>query len=343
MRRLTFFLSGEHSTVPPSEVVGAIEAEGCECRAIDELDQVLVVESDIKPREIFDRLGMTHWIGENFGICDIDDLIEVIGNSDLLDFLPHSRKISVRVKRVRKYFPNIDTQKLTKEVADEILDTYDYEVDLEHPDREISIILTEDKSVISIIQNRVDREAIEERRPPERPALHPSTMQPNLARAMVNLARTPRNGKFLDPFCGIGGILIEAGLIGSEPIGADINKNMLDGARKNLEDAGIRNYELREGDARELEFEKADAIATDPPYGRQASTGGSELIDIYKEVLPVLSETLKMDRYLCITAPSDINLEETAEGCPLDLEEKHQERVHKSLARNIYVFRRSRD
>ncbi len=340
--KLTFLLSGEHPTIPPAEVCSAIEVQGSNFEKIEELDQVLVVESDADPRELSRRLGMTHWIGENFGVCDPDILMDVIASSDLIDFLPQSESIAVRVKRIKNHLSEIDTQGTAEKVADWILGEYDYEVDLEHPENEVVILLTEDECVVSVLRAEVDRSGFEDRSPSKRAAEHPTTMQPNLARAMVNLARTPGDGKFLDPFCGIGGILIEAGLVGAEVIGADINSEMLSGARENLKENGLRSFELIEKDARNLDVDGVDAIATDPPYGRQSSTGGSDPEDIYRDIFPVFADILPVGRYLCIGAPSEVDLEKISSGLPFDLQGKHSQRVHKSLLRNIYVFEREK-
>lgn len=343
MNRLAFLLSGEHPTIPASEALASIEAEGFLHENIESLDQVLSVKTDASSDVLSRRLGMTHWVGEHFCTSSFEEIEEAIGSSDLIDFLPQSESISVRVKRIRQYLPEVDTRELAEDIADIILEGADYEVDLENPDSEIVLVLTEEKCVLALVRVRVEKAGFEKRRPPERAAVHPSTMQPDLARAMVNLARTPRDGNFLDPFCGVGGILLEAGLIGAEPIGVDINSDLLEGAKENLEEVGLRSFDLREGDARNLDAEKVDAIATDPPYGRQASTGGSNLKELYEETLPVLSRILKSNRYLCITAPGDLELDEMLDGIPLEFKEKHYQRVHKSLERNIYVFRREKE
>lgn len=340
MNTLTFLLSGEHPTIPSSEVIGAIEAENRTWEIFEEIDQVLTVETDADAQKLSGRLGMCHWIGENFGISNINDLMDSIGSSDLIDFLPPSESIAVRVKRIKQHPPDVDTQELAEEIADELLEAYNYEVNLERPENEVVILLSEGKCVVTVIRAKVDRSSFSERKPSRRASVHPSTMQPNFARALVNLARTPRDGTFLDPFCGVGGILLEAGLIGAKPIGVDINPDLLDGAEENLEEWEIEDYELLPEDARELEIEDVDAIATDPPYGRQASTGGSELDDLYENSLPVLTRTLKVGGHLCITAPTELNLREMAKDYPLHLREKHHQRVHRSLERNIYVFRR---
>lgn len=341
MDRLTFLLSGEHRTLPASEVKGSIEAEGFDYEIFEGLDQVLTVETEADSLRLSRRLGMCHWIGEHFCSSQIDYFIDSLGSSDLVDFLPQSKSIAVRVRRIKNYLPDVDNQELAREIADSILEEFNYEIDLEAPDNEIAVLLTEKKCVLALILARIDRTEIEERSPPKRAATHPTTLQPNFARALINLARTPREGTFLDPFCGIGGILLEAGLIGAEPIGVDIDSNLIEGARENLEESGIEEFELRQGDVRELEIGGVDAIATDPPYGRQASTGGLELDELYEGAMPVLADVLKSGRYLCISAPLELDLEEMAGDCPLDLVERHRQRVHKSLSRNIYVFRRS--
>jgi tRNA (guanine10-N2)-dimethyltransferase len=157
---------------------------------------------------------------------------------------------------------------------------------------------------------------------------------------MVNLARTPRNGILLDPFSGIGGILIEAGLIGAKPMGIDIDREMIEGAKKNLEAYGVKDFELMVGDARKLPELEVDAIATDPPFGRQASTAGVSIEELYGEVLPSMARALKRGRYVCITSPAEFRLEELATGAGFEFIESHEQRVHRSLTRRVYVFRR---
>lgn len=340
MKRLTFLLSGEHPKIPSSEVIASIEAEECDYEVVESLDQVLTVDTHANPLRLASRLGMAHWVGENFGISSPEYLMDSLGSSDLLDFLPQSGDIAVRVKRIKRYLPEINELKLAERVADEILEEYDYDINLENQENEIFILLTEGKIVSTIVRAKIDRSAFVERKPPKRAAVHPGTMQPNFARALVNLARTPRNGTFLDPFCGVGGILLEAGLLGAIPVGIDIDSELIEGAEENLQVSGINEFELRTGDARDLEIEKVDAIATDPPYGRQASTGGMELKDLYRDALPVLADSLKSGGYFCITAPSGLNLKKMAKNIPLEPIEKYQQRVHKSLIRKIYVFRR---
>jgi len=116
----------------------------------------------------------------------------------------------------------------------------------------------------------------EERKAHRRPGFSPVSMHPRLARAMVNMAGP---GTLLDPFCGTGGILIEAGLMGRRAVGYDIDENMLEMSRRNLEHFGVKDYSLYLRDARKIGNYRH--IATDLPYGR--NTKKIEMDSLYRE------------------------------------------------------------
>src|SRR3989344_3718563 len=97
------------------------------------------------------------------------------------------------------------------------------------------------------------------------PAGHPAMTHPRVARAMVNLSGAVR--EVLDPFCGAGGILIEAGLCGLKATGFDIDKKSLFRAEKNLKHLGIKNCEIVLQDATTFTG-KYEAVVTDLPYGK---------------------------------------------------------------------------
>lgn len=103
------------------------------------------------------------------------------------------------------------------------------------------------------------------RKPHLRPGFHPSSLNPKLARAFVNLTGIQK-GTIVDMFCGTGGIIIEAGLIGLNIIGYDIDKEMLDKAELNFKHYKIKNYKLYLQDATKIK-KKYNYIVADLPYG----------------------------------------------------------------------------
>lgn len=342
MHRLMFVLSGEHRTLPVAEASAAIKAEHKAFKVIEQLDQILLAETRASPEVLASRLAMCKEICHH--ICtsgaNEEEILEAVGSSDIVDLIPHGKSFAVRVKRVKRSAPAIDAIGLSKKLAGIIADEIDFKVDLVRPQIEFLGVLTGEKCVFGITAATVDRGQFTKRRPTSRPAFHPSTLKPALARCMVNLARTSRGGTFLDPFCGVGGILLEAGLIGAKLVGVDIERDMVDGAKTNLEAEGMKDFQLMVGDARKLPALEVDAIATDPPYGRQSTTGGTELHELYSEALPSIAGVLKRRGHMCITSPAEIDLDEQAEGAGLRTIEKHERRVHRSLTRRIYVFKK---
>ena len=87
----------------------------------------------------------------------------------------------------------------------------------------------------------------------------------------------------LDPFCGTGGILLEAGLIGIHIIGSDIEQKMIDGCQKNLEFYHLKNFQLFCADIGDISqyVSSVDAIVTDFPYARATTTKGEQLTKLY--------------------------------------------------------------
>ncbi len=344
MQRLMFVLSGEHPTLPAAEAVAAIQAEHRAFKIVEQLDQVLIAETKANPGSIASRLAMSRGICLHLCTSDAteEEMLSAVGSSDIVDLIPHGKSFAVHIKRVRRSAPSIDTLGLSKRLAELVVGEVEFKVDLAHPDVELLGVLTGERCVFGITAARVDRSQFIKRHPTSRPAFHPSTLPPAFARCMVNLARTSRRGTLLDPFCGVGGILLEGGLIGAKLVGIDIEREMIDGARRNLEAIGIKDFQLMVGDARKLPALEVDAIVTDPPYGRQATTGGARLEDLYKEALPSMAGVLKRRGYLCVTSPAELELEDIANGAGLRKIERHEQRVHRSLTRRIYVFRRKK-
>jgi tRNA (guanine10-N2)-dimethyltransferase len=338
--RLMFLLSGEHPTLPEAEVRGAIKAEGCAYELVERLDQVLVLETEARASKIAGRLAMCREVCLHLCTANADEILEAVGSSDLPDFLDVRRTFAVRVERVKTHCPEVERAKLERELADLLLSEFRLRVDLESPETELVGILTDGKCVVGLRLCETARKQARLRRPSARAAFHPSTLPPVLARCMVNLARTPKNGTLCDPFCGVGGILVEAGLIGARVVGFDIDPKMVEGAKRNLEFYGVRNFEVSLGDARKLPEMEVDAVVTDPPFGVQASTGGLRLEDLLSESLPAISRVLKRKGMACLGVPSGISLEELAKDSGLNTVEVHEQYVHKSLTRKIYVLKK---
>ncbi|MCD6300983.1 MAG: RNA methyltransferase [Staphylothermus sp.] len=151
--------------------------------------------------------------------------------------------------------------------------------------------------------NKVD---ILKREPKYRPFFRSIALPVRLSRALINLSRVKENQVILDPFMGTGSIVLEAALMGIRAIGAELDWELVHGALENIRYYGAKNTMIILGDSTTISYNEVDGIATDPPYGRAASTKGRETLELYKLFLERAMDSLKKGGYLVFMAPLDI-------------------------------------
>ena len=174
-------------------------------------------------------------------------------------------------------------------------------------------------------------ERFEDRKVNLMPGSFHAAMHPRLARCMVNLTGI-KKGVIVDPFCGAGGILVEAGLIGLNVIGSDIDAGLLKKAEKNLMHFKI-HYKLQKADAAKLS-KKISYLVADFPYA--ISTKGRDLEGLYSDFLINLKKILGKRAVLCF--PSFINHQKLIKKSKLKLKQEFVYYLHKSLSRTVCVI-----
>jgi len=134
-----------------------------------------------------------------------------------------------------------------------------------------------------------------------RPYLRSVSLKATAAFVMIQLADIPEGfeGKLLDPFCGAGTILLEAGQIypGLELWGGDVHEEPVAGAGKNLATYEIEDrVHLQQMDVRELSQHLPaahfDYIITNPPFGLRMGKK-LDLRRFYAEALQEIHTVLK--------------------------------------------------
>lgn len=345
MAKLFFLLSGEHPTLPLSELKAILGAEGYEYRILEKLIQVLRVEADIESVEaIKSRSAMTRVCGIELFNCDasVTSILEKTRSTSLESLIERGENFAVRVRRIRGTAANIARLELEQKIGKILLNKAEgTKVNLTNPQKTFFGILTENRFIFGLKTAEISAKPFIERNPQKRPFFHPSAMSAKLARCMVNLARPRADDLVLDPFCGTASILVEAGLIGCRVMGLDVQPHMVRGSRQNLLHYGLEPEGLAVADARRLPVTKTDCVVTDPPYGRLATTLGLKTQQLVEEALSGINERLSRGRRICIASPESIGIGEIGEGLGLKHVESHLVYVHRSLTREIAVFERT--
>ena len=344
MARLFFLISGEHQTLPVSEVQAILEAEGIKYRILENLTQVLRLEADVNSVEsVKFRSALTRICCQEIFNCDAK-LSEILVNmgSDSLEQFIEDESFAVRVRRVKGATPELVRVELERKLGEQILEEVKKtRVDLSNPQKTFFGVLTDKRFVFGLKIAEIQPKPFSERRPRRRPFFHPTAMPAKLARVMVNLAQPRMGDLVLDPFCGAAGILVEAGLIGCRVLGFDAKPHMLRGGRKNLFYYGIKPEGVAVADARYLPVAKVYCIVTDPPYGRSASTLGTSTRLIVEDFLSAVGDKIPRGRRICMASPKTIRIVDIGEKAGFKHIESHFVYVHRSLTREIVVFERT--
>ncbi|NPA76926.1 MAG: methyltransferase domain-containing protein [Candidatus Diapherotrites archaeon] len=169
-----------------------------------------------------------------------------------------------------------------------------------------------------------------------RPFFHPTAMNAREARLLVNLTGVQPDESFLDPFCGTGALLLEAGIVGARVFGVDRDERMVSGAEENLRFFGLSgNVSL--GDAREVSGDY-DAIATDVPYGRSSRVFAPALRELYRDAFLAMYSSLKRGRFAVIVADRDLTGLLERAGFYVDHVSKWY--VHAKMTRRVHLCRK---
>ncbi len=322
--RFIFFLSGEHQELAREEVMGLLSSYG-RIEKLHEDDQILIADFD-GDTKAFDRLALIHEVSEFLASCDFEELESVFKEIPIPNGF-----LCVRVRKIGKRWENVNSLELERSLG-AVLWRRGAKISVSNPDYVIRVYLAK-KAHVGILLHETDRKQFLERRADRRPFFMPSVIVPRFARALVNV--TGVRGIMLDPMCGTGTFLIEAGLMGVRFAGVDAFRKVVFGCAKNLRHFGLP-VNVVWGDARSLPFkdESFDAVVTDFPYLRATRSYGE---DLYEKATEEISRVLKKGcrAVLVINFDADEIFEEY-----FAIEGKFYQRVHKSLVRRFFVCRK---
>ncbi len=337
--RTAFLLSGEHPEIPKEEVKATLEALNVRYETIGEMKSCLLL--DLEPFEglfriLSERLSFTRSFGKLLGLFHCSEFPRALSELETTLISGRFRVTCVRVERSCEWIERKDVE---ERIGGWVIDNNEgAKVDLEDPEIEIIAVITSDHIVVYLKEGEVDRSLFKVKEVSARPYVHPASMRPTLARAMVNLARTRRGDLVLDPFLGVGGIALEILSVGARLIGVDINEKLVIQAKNNLMTYGfLDGYELQVGDALSLELEGCvDRIVTDPPYGRMSSSPyvPRELANKFVSKVP---EYLRRGGWISISLPKEFLDREDFEDAGIDIVNFFDLREHRSLVRRIWV------
>ncbi|SFC17753.1 N2-methylguanosine tRNA methyltransferase [Halobiforma haloterrestris] len=347
----------------------------CEARSaatgLERIAPGLAVANAVVPDRVR-GLAYTHRASDLLGRTDAD----LESARTLLEAAPIDREGPVAVRATDVHgSTGISTERAERELGQVLVDR-GFSVDLEDPDHLLRATFSEgrltDDADDGVLESEADDAESErgedvsvcalgwlaaesvrdfgERAPTDKPFFQPGSMDPLLARAIANVAGARPGATVLDPMCGTGGVLVEAGLVGADVIGTDAQRKMAEGARENLRaflevdepsPIGVERggWSVGRGDATRLPLadDAVDGVVFDAPYGRQSKIDTHRLEDL---VAGALSEARRVAPRAVVVA--DRSWASEAREAGWELEAAFERRVHRSLTRHVLVLSEER-
>ncbi|WP_299262894.1 methyltransferase domain-containing protein [Halorientalis sp.] len=289
-------------------------------------------------------LAYTHRVSEYVGRAD--PAVESARALLKAASVERSGTVAVRARDVRG-LAGVDTRAAERDLGSVLVDR-GFAVDLDDPDHELRAVFAADVCVLGWL----DAESVRnfgDRQPTDRPFFQPGSMDPLLARGLANIAGAGPGATILDPMCGTGGVLIEAGLVGADVLGVDAQPKMVQGAAENLKrfltpaqssadlpDSGTWHTLRGDATALSLPDDAVDGTVFDAPYGRQSKIANQPLDDL---VAGALAEAHRVAPRAVVVA--DRSWDDAAREAGWRVTDRFERRVHRSLTRHVLVLARA--
>jgi Predicted DNA modification methylase len=199
----------------------------------------------------------------------------------------------------------------------------------------LDLVFTDGVIVAGIREEERDSKSLREHS--MKPFSQSGTMDPFTSRLMVNLARVRK--RVLDPFVGVGSILLESAWMGLDCVGVDVDPSMVTKAKANLSHFNYQCHVIQ-GSVTSLNLVGGFHVVTDPPYGRSSSAKGATLRELYAAFLSVSAELMERGGRLVFASDSREDWRDEIRSAGLKTVSTHLIYLHKSLSRAIYVVER---
>lgn len=325
-----FELGGENRKLAKIEAFELLKTETYKPKKSFEEEQITIITVSKKlTPETIRRLGMTKRVSRIILSSKEKNIGKIVEKLPKLDIGNNSFAIRQICKN------KISERKIAVKIGEKI--AKENKIDLINPDVKI-LFYSSSRTIISIREHNsmTSYKSCLQHHVKYRPYFSPISIHPRIARSMVNLANCKLRDTILDPFCGTGGILIEAADIGMKVRGIDILARMVENSNGNLKHFGFEGNIIK-GDVKESKNLSFKAIITDPPYGISSSTGGEKLDGLLQRSIDLFAEKMNTGKRI-VMAVSNPKLFNTKH---FEMLYQFEWYIHKSLTRHILVLEKN--
>ncbi|HET6398341.1 MAG TPA: hypothetical protein VFH47_02165 [Candidatus Thermoplasmatota archaeon] len=338
---LAVLLAGDHPTLPRAELEAVVAVAAPGARVHTE-GLVAVVHADTPAlRKAMDRLAQAMAWGEWWGTASDDEAgLEALA-AVVRAHAPGQGAAAVAFER-RGLAKSPNHEAVVRRLGDALREA-GHTIDLRGAQHRVFAWFADGRVTVGLLQGTMAHGSFRHRHVDNRDHFHPVSLHPRRAASLLHLARVPPGGRVYDPFCGTGGIVLEAALEGHEAWGSDLDAWMVQGTHQTLADippepleASVFVADVEEGCHL---VPPVDAIITDMPYGKASTTAGEQVRALHARSLRAFRACLRPGGRAVI-GTADATVAEEAVKAGWTVLERHEEHVHRSLVRHWMVLAR---
>ena len=322
-----FELGGENTELGKYEALELLEYNNYEPKLEKDYGKVIAISSSkLLTNKIISRLSMTKRLSKIIFHSQEKKINHIINDLDPIEI----GQKSFAIRQIGK--SNLDEKKTAISIGKKVSDIN--KTSLDNP--EVTILFYQNKDFFISLKLDFGNTAYKrclKHHISQRPYFSPIGIHPRIARAMVNLSNCKENEILVDPFCGTGGILIEAADMNLNIIGIDLKEKMVEYSTGNLKHFGFKG-KMIESDFEKINDIKFNSIVCDPPYGIASTTGGEEISSLIKRFIRSIENKMIKGQRLVIA----LNDTKLLKKQKLKIIYQFKWYIHKSLTRNIMVL-----
>ncbi len=314
-----FFVLGRNPELSKAELYGYLNARDLSFKEIVLEENLLILDLNDKTSLNIQHFG---------GLLSFGKLVEFSNKKDFLEFLEKEEFVE-RDKFTYSVIGNLDSsffsEKFKRERKKAQIRNFGKRLRFQSgenafipkSDVEIFAFSKGQEIFLGLAEQRFSSKEVEERdmkKPFRRESL---AISPRLAKILINLSGAKEGDLILDPFCGVGGIVQEAVLMGINCVGIDKDSDAIKGAKENL--AWLKSnspfkgrYEFTNSNSLNAQNRHYDSIVAESSLGevlrrRLAKKQAESYLEEFKDnIIPLLrkfKEIKKKDAKIAITFP----------------------------------------
>ena len=268
-----FYILGRNPKLSRAEIFSYLEARDLNFNELIFDSNLLVIESDFKIP--IQQLGGSIYSGDILFEGKMNDFEEYLEENEIIESDKFSYSVfgNIEPDLFKSKFKNEKKKAVLKHGHKRInFQSGEYD-SLAKTNFSMFLYIHKSKVYFGLVNQKYDYTQVKKRDMQKTVRREALAISPRLSKILINLSGAKKSDLLLDPFCGVGSILLEAMILGINVYGIDKDSSAIKDAEKNIkwlksEFDIFAKHELTNIDSRGAPRINCDAVVSESPLGK---------------------------------------------------------------------------